>query len=274
MIKKILLVSILILVAYLCWYRHLVRYGWMQAKGQLEILWNARPVNDLYDDTNLADSLRSKLQLIEDIKSFADSLGLEVGNSYTKVYDQKGKAILWNLSACEPFAFKSFTWTFPILGTFSYKGFFDLDEAKAEAKLLKDKGLDTRIRSVGAWSTLGWFDDPLLSNQLFRSEGDLAEMIFHELTHATIFYQDSVTFNENLASFVGKKATVAFLTQHFGDSSKEKIDYLMSEKDAILFRNHFLEGKDLLDSLYQSFTPDLTDSTKNQLKEMAIKSII
>ena len=246
----------------------------MQGVGQAKILWNAQPLEDVFNDPNTPDSLKTKIELIQSVKAYAKEIGLKVNDSYTKIYDQKGMPVLWNVSACEPFAFQSYEWEFPFLGSFGYKGFFELESAKKEAKRLKELGLDTRIRTVGAWSTLGWFNDPILSNQLYRSEGDLAETILHELTHATIFFQDSLTFNENVASFIGSKATLGFLANYFGDSSQQLISYVQSEEDAARFRIHFLSGKDTLERLYTSFDENQPDSIKYALKQSLIRSII
>lgn len=255
--------------------RELIGYGMMQASGQIRVVWNARPVSQVLEDRAFPDSLKTKIRLMQEIRQFAiDSLGLKNTKNFTSIFDQKGKDILWNLSASEPFKLKAVEWSFPVLGKFSYKGFFDLDKAKAERSRLKAKGFDTRIRTVNAWSTLGWFSDPILSNQLKRSEGSLAEMVIHELTHATIFIRDSLSYNENLASFIGEKGAIEFLKFRYGTENEHLKSYLDSEYDYILYTNHMLTGTKYLDSLYRSFTPDLPDSSKLMLKTNMIRQII
>src|SRR5690606_16736486 len=128
-------------------------------------------------------------------------IGLEESKNYTSYYDQKGQVILWNLSACESYEFTPKLWSFPFLGSFPYKGYFDLDKAMEEYQLLKELGYDARIRPVNGWSTLGWTKDPILSNMTERSTGAIVELIIHELTHSTLFVKDNIEFNENLASF-------------------------------------------------------------------------
>ena len=207
------------------------------------------------------------------VKEYAKTIGLASTKNYNTYYDQKGKSILWNVSACEPFAFKPKEWKFPLLGSFAYKGFFDLEKARQEEKIWGSKGYDTNIRSVGAWSTLGWLNDPILSNMLERSIGNLAELIFHELTHSTVFISDSLEFNENLASFIGEKATIQFLIDQYGVNSPQLEVFRMENQDASKYRSHILNGRVQLDSLYQSFT-DKTDIEKLKLKNLLIDSIV
>jgi predicted aminopeptidase len=262
-----------LIIGFSIYHAGLISYGMMQAKGQLTILFDSRPIEEIRNAPLTPDSLLDRLIYMDSVKAFAGRLGLNVGDNYTSVYDQKGKDILWNVSACRPYAFESYQWTFPVIGSFGYKGFFKLDKAKKLANRLEKEGWDVRIRSVGAWSTLGWFNDPLMSNQLFKPKGSFAETIFHESTHATIFYPDSLVFNENIASFIGKQATLLFLKQQFGDTSSILNAYLQTEEDAMRFRNHILIGKDKLDSLYASFE-DTDDTTKRISKEKMIAAIV
>ena len=273
-VKIIVLLLILVLAITVIHNRELIQYGWWQGKGQLAILWNAQPIESLLDNLDIADSLKQKLRLLENIKSYGQSIGLSVNESYNTVYDQKGQPILWNVSACLPYSFESYQWHFPFLGSLAYKGFFELEKAKNLVKELEDQGWDVNIRTVGAWSTLGWFDDPLMSNQLFRSEGALAETVLHELTHATLFYPDSLDFNENLASFIGKEAAIRFITIQYGEQSQQLRQFLSEETDAAYFRTHMLRGKQALDSLYESFPPDLSEQNKEILKTSKIQEII
>lgn len=267
----VLLVSAVLIVLNL----DLLKYGLMQAKGQLNVVWNAKPIKMVLADVNFPDSLKLKIELMQEIRQFAiDSLGLKDTKNYTAVYDQKGKDILWNLSACEPYELKSVQWSFPFLGSFSYKGFFELDKAKEERAQLERKGLDTRIRTVNAWSTLGWFRDPILSNQLNRSEGSLAELVIHELTHATVFFKDSLSYNENLASFIGEKGAIRFLNYKYGGNSVNIRRYIDDEDDYMKFTNHMLSGTRKLDSLYRSFTVEMDDALKSKKKQSMISKII
>ncbi len=272
-LKRSLLVVFGIITILLIVYRDLVGYGIGQAKGQLRVIRDAIPTKKILDDPSFSDSLKSKILLIEEIKDYASGIGLVETENYTSFFDQKSRPILWNISACEPYAFKPKEWSFPFLGKFAYKGFFDLEKAKIEEKGLREQGLDTNIRTVSAWSTLGWFRDPILSNMLNKSEGDLAETILHELTHGTIFIRDSLEFNENLASFIGEMAAIDFLKEKYGQDSPQLTTYLRENKDAEAFRSHVLRGREKLDSLYSAFENE-SDEYKETVKKQMIEKII
>src|SRR5690606_11560390 len=140
-------------------------------------------------------------------------------------------------------------WKFPLLGSFPYKGFFDYNMALKEQEKLKEENFDTYIGVVGGWSTLGWFTDPILSNMLSRKEGELADLIVHELTHGTLFVKDSVEFNENLATFIGNKGAEIILKSKYGENSPEYTGYMQRREDNARFASHILRGSDRLDSL-------------------------
>lgn len=253
----------------------LISYGIRQAKGQLKIIQGSKPMSLVLSDTSIADEKRQKLLIVQDILDFAYKNGLTNNGNYKTFYDQKGQPILWNVSACQPYEFNPVEWTFPFLGSFSYKGFFDLPKAETEAEIWKSQNYDVRIRPVSAWSTLGWFKDPVLSGMLNRSEGDLAELIFHELTHGTVFLKNQLQLNENLASFVGEKMTEKYLIHQFGESSSKLLQYRNDQLWDARFRAHMLAGKDTLNSLYLSWkNTAITDTLKATFKNQLIAEII
>jgi predicted aminopeptidase len=181
---------------------------------------------------------------------------------------------MWVVTACEPFNLRAKEWTFPVIGAVPYKGFFRKDLAISLAEELKKEGWDVSIRNPGGWSTLGWFTDPILSKMLERSEGDLANLIIHEMSHATIFVKDSIDFNENLATFIGDRGTERFLISTFGRSSKQYTDYMNEDVDYVKFSDHMLRGTEKLDSLYKSMNPDDSLSLKKMLKKNMIERIV
>lgn len=273
--KKTLLVIAVIIVGFLAFNYKLLLYGLGQAKGQLEIMRNARPVDEVLQDPDFPDSLKTNLSLINDIKSFAfDSLGINFSKNYSKVYDQKGRELMFVVTACEPFMLEPKQWTFPLIGTFSYKGFFDLEKAQALARQLKSEGLDVNIRTAGGWSTLGWFEDPILSNMLADTEAEFAETIIHELTHGTLFVKDSLRFNENLATFIGIKGTERYLTNKYGNQNERLVVYQQRWKDRNKVSRHILNGAKYLDSLYAEMNDSMEFKIKVQMKDHAISKIV
>ena len=275
MLKKIALIVVLVLAALAIWQRELVSYGWMQAKGQLRILWHTKPVDEVLSDPAYPDSLKNKIELIREIKRFSiDSLRLDQSGSYESFYDQHGKPILWVVTAAEPYQLIAKLWHFPVIGTFSYKGFFEKDRADSLIAELKRQGFDTRTGEVSAWSTLGFLNDPILSSFLDRSEGSLAELIIHELTHGTLFIKNSLEYNENLADFVGEYGALRFLAQKYGKNSDQYQNYLATKAFYERYDAHILHGTRLLDSLYHSFKPRTLVSVKDSLKWQTIRQIV
>ncbi len=275
MVKKLGWLFLTLIIAIVSWYWSLIYYGIRQGIGQLEIVWNARPVKEFISDPSFPDSLKVKLHLIEDVRRFAiDSLGLKDTENYKTLYDQKNEEIMWVVQACEPFQLKPKIWEFPIVGSVPYKGFFNKDKALQLRNELEQEGFDVSVRNPGGWSTLGWFKDPILSGMLDRSEGDLASLIIHEMVHATIFIKDDVDFNENLADFIGDTAAYHFLKHRFGKNSQEYLRYFNDDQDYRKFTKHILKGTKSLDSLYQSMDSNLPLYAKKQLKQNMIYKII
>jgi predicted aminopeptidase len=273
--KKTLLYILPVLVLLIIWQFPLIDYGISQAKGQFSIIMNARPIEEVYSDEQVSDTVKQRIRLIQEIKQYAyDSVGLIATSNYETFYDQGGKPVLWVVSACEPFRFRNKKWSFPVIGSFSYKGFFEYNRARALEQELIESGYDTRVRTAGAWSTLGFFNDPILSNMVERSVGSMTELIIHELTHGTLFVSDSLRFNENLATFIGFRGAVDFLTCKYGSDSDELSAYLQAEEDYLRFTQHMLRGKKQLDSLYQSFTEEADSVYKASEKKKMVASII
>ncbi|HYC87348.1 MAG TPA: aminopeptidase [Chryseosolibacter sp.] len=274
-LKRVFATLVLIAGLFTFLYWDIVVYAARQAKGQLRIVWNARPVEGFLADPMFPDSLKQKLELIREVRRFAiDSLGLKDTKNYKTLFDQKGEEIMWVVTASEPFRLKAKEWSFPVVGSFPYKGFFDKELALALKQDLEKEGWDVSIRNPGGWSTLGWFTDPILSKMLDRSEGDLANLIIHEMSHATIFVKDSIDFNENLATFIGDRGAEKFLISKYGADSKEFRSYIDEDKDYLKFSDHMLRGSEKLDSLYKTMGDDMPVAEKKELKKQMIQRII
>lgn len=275
MVKKAGIALLVVLVVVGIWQWRWVSYGWMQAGGQLRILWNARPVSEVLADPAVADSLKIRLRLVQEIRRFAiDSLGLNDTESYQTFYDQRGKPILWVLTAAEPYKIKAVDWHFPLIGSFTYIGYFDHRRALREEGEMRQKGYDTDLGEVAAWSTLGYFRDPILSGMLSRQVGRLANLIIHEMTHSTLFVKDSHEFNENLANFVGDYGAVQFLAQKYGANSVHAREYAEGKVFSERYIQHINRGTRQLDSLYVGFRPQTPTMLKDSLKIGLIRRIV
>src|SRR6186713_3340535 len=243
------------LVVLIIIFRDLLSYAARQGYGQFRIIWNARPVEEFLTDPEFPDSLKARLNFIAEVRRYSvDSLGLKDTENYKTMFDQGGKEIMWVVMACEKFRLKPKEWEFPIVGAVPYKGFFDEKRANDLKQELEKEGWDVVVRNPGGWSTLGWFTDPILSKMLMRSEGDLANLIIHEMSHATIFVKDSIDFNENLATFIGDRGAELFLIHKYGAGAQAYTDYINEDKDYARYVDHMLRGTARLDSLYQTMT--------------------
>lgn len=273
-LKKGILFILIGIVAFLGYHYESTFYGIQQGIGQAEVLWNAQPVEELLADSLFPDSIKAKFRYIEEVKKFAEEqLGLTKTENYTSYYDQEGKPILWVVTASPEFKIEAHQWRFPIAGSFPYKGFFDIEKAKKEQQKFEEQDFDTELGEVNAWSTLGWFKDPILSSMLNRSEGRLAELIIHESTHATLYVKDSAEFNENLASFTGKLGAEKFLAHHFGNDSDEFKEYRSSNERKKIYKDYMRLAIEDLRQKYEEMDSALSLEEKRKNKQAWLDTI-
>lgn len=175
------------------------------ASGQLRLLRARQPIEAVLADPATPPDLRHQLDLVQRVREFATDLGLEVDQQYTSYVAWPGDRIVTSLVTTRPGEVEPAGFWFPILGRLPYKGYFDPEKAAAEAARLRAEGLDVCEVPVPAYSTLGWFDDPVLSTFLYLSPPETAALIFHELAHAILYIQDDTAFNEGFATAVAEE---------------------------------------------------------------------
>lgn len=192
------------------------------AYEEAKILSRRKPITKLVADSSTDKLTRAKLALVLDARTFArDSLGLKTGESFTKFSQLDRDTLVLVLSAAYRDRLERRTWWFPVVGRFPYKGFFDFEKAKKTAEQMRKDGFDVTLGASSAFSTLGWFNDPLVSTTLRADSVTLVNTVMHELLHNTFFAKNNVAFNESFASFVGARgAERYFLTR--GDSAAAK----------------------------------------------------
>ena len=207
---RTLAVVALALVAYLVLAptgRYLLRAGWEEGK----ILARRRPIGELVADPTTAPTLRAKLALVLAARAFArDSLGLETGESFTSFSRLDRDTLVLVLSGAYRDKLRSRTWWFPVVGRVPYKGYFDFGAARAAERELTAQGFDARLGAASAFSTLGWFNDPLLPTTLRADSLTVANTVIHELTHNTYYAPGGAVFNESFANFVGARGAERF----------------------------------------------------------------
>lgn len=221
-------------------------------KGQLAILWNRKPIAEVLEDPALDPKVRAKLELVLEVRKFAIELGLTPGDSYQSYVALDRPFASIALSAAPKDRLVPYVWHFPIVGDLPYKGFFDRELAEKEQADLSELGFDTYVREVDAYSTLGWFADPVLSPMLRRGESSLVDTILHESTHATIFEKGNADFNESLAEFVGGEGAALFLARRHGAESPEVASFRARLADQARFSAFLRELFADLESFYAS----------------------
>ena len=187
--------------------RYLVRAAWEEGK----ILARRRPIVDLVADSTLSEAQRRKLQIVLAARGFAaDSIGLRARESFTTFSRLDHDTLVLVLSAAYRDRLEAYTWWFPIVGRVPYKGFFDFGLARTTARRMNSDGFDVYLRPSPAFSTLGFFNDPLVSTSLNADSLDLANTVIHELTHNTFYASGQAVFNESFANFVGARGSAWF----------------------------------------------------------------
>ena len=254
--KKSLLI-VFLLAAALPACKEEVLYLLQQAPGQLSILLNREAIPKLLEDPGLDPEVRAKLELVLDVKKYAeDQVGLVHNKNYTVYTEIDRDAVVYTLSACPPLSFKIMTWKFPIVGEAPYLGFFKKSNGDEKKAKLEAEGYDVYLRPAGAYSMLGIASDPVYSPLLKDNDADLANLVVHELTHATIWVPGQVEFNESVALFVGNQGSLEYLSRRFGPES-EPVRYAQgANEDDKLFSVFLGELYRELETLYQSDAPD------------------
>lgn len=227
-------------------------YFWHLSKGQMSLLWRAKPIARVLKDDKVDQQVKERLRLVEDIRRFSKSeIGLAASRNYTTYVDIGRGPVSWNLVVCPKDNLTPKRWTYPVVGTVPYRGYFRKEEAVAERDRYVSEGYDTYLRGVSAYSTLGWFPDPILSTMLRYDEADLADLLIHELTHATLWIEGDVTFNESLASFVGEAGALLWLQKKYGKDAPVVQQVMDAREDAVVFRQFMHHIATQLDSVYQ-----------------------
>ncbi len=187
-----------------------------------KILWRREPIADFIERPDIAADTKEKLALVLAVREYAKNpLKLNVGRSYSTYSYVDRPELTYILTAAPKTELKPYTWWFLVVGRVPYKGYFSREEAETAAEELRAEGYDTNVRTSAAFSTLGWFNDPLLGHLLKYDKVTLAEVVFHELFHSTLYVKGAGNFNESVANFVGGHAAIDFFRDKFGEGSAE-----------------------------------------------------
>jgi predicted aminopeptidase len=242
---------------------YIIRAAYEEGK----ILWRREPIAQYLANPELGRDAQEKLRLVLAVREYArDVLKLNVGGSYASYSYVDRPDLTYILTAAPRTELRPYTWWFLIIGRVPYKGYFSREDAEAAAKQLEAQGYDTSIRTAAAFSTLGWFDDPLLSHLLGYDKAVLTEVVFHELFHNTLYVKGAGSFNESVANFVGGRAAIDFFRDRVGEGSAEHEGAIRAWEEELEFAKFIESFAAALNELYARKIPE---EEKLRLREEA-----
>jgi predicted aminopeptidase len=225
-------------------------YYWQAVRGHWQILDQARPIAEVIADPATDAALRKRLEGARGLRRFAaDELALPDNGSYTQFARLDRPFAVWNVVAAPEFSLAPYRWCFPVAGCVSYRGYYDLESANREAEQLAASGYDVQVVGVPAYSTLGWFDDPLLSTFIHYPEVELGRLIFHELSHQVVFVKGDTEFNESFATAVEQLGVERWLSRHGTGAQRDTWNAYQRRRAGFLALLH--RCRDRLDALYR-----------------------
>ena len=243
-------------------------YYWQGTAGQMEILARAAPIPDVIGASDDA-ALRARLARVQEIRAFASrELGLPDNASYTKYADVGRPYVVWNVFAAPELSLAPRQWCFPVAGCVNYRGYFSEADARAEAARLASAGDDVWVSGVPAYSTLGWFDDPVLSTFVRWPEVEVARMVFHELAHQVVYVRDDSEFNESFAAAVEEAGARRWLAAQRDPALDAQ--FARSERLRAAFRDLTTAARAQLAAVYAS---DVPDAEKRRAKAAAFAAM-
>jgi predicted aminopeptidase len=241
------------------------------AYEEVRILWHRKPIDDALTRGDLSADVRSKLETVLAVRKFAaEKLDMNVGGAYKSFAPVDNSAVVYVVMAAPRDSLVPYTWWFPIVGRVPYRGYFDENDAKAEAAALDEQGLDTMVRPSVAFSSLGFFSDPLLTNLLRLNRVELAGVLIHELFHRTYYLAGDAMFNESAANYVGSAGAVAFFAATDGESAPSTIAARAILESDLKFGQFLLKEQARLLNIYMA---DLPKKELDQRREAAFAQI-
>lgn len=246
-----------------------IRYYSQAICGQADILWKRTAIEKILKDQGVPDKLKERLRMVLKIRQFAEKeLLLPAAGHYLSYVDMGRPYVAWNVFAAPEFSLEPKTWSYPLIGAAAYRGYFTEKDALKYAEELKGEGLDVYVGGVEAYSTLGWFDDPVFSTFIRRAEASLAGLVFHELAHQVAFAPGDTTFNESFATTVEQEGVRRWFTS--SGQQEEYGAYLKNRGCSIWFTQLVARYKVQLEILYSK---DIVAAEKRQEKAAIINKM-
>lgn len=235
-----------------CFLPYVIKQGYYQSM----LLNNAAPLAKAIERDGVTEEQRKKIELVVATKKFAEEeMGFSPSESYTTA-NLTWAHPLYNITASEALRFEPYTWWFPFMGRVPYLGFFDKKDAEKQREELVAKHYDVLMRPVSAYSTLGYFKDPILPSMLERSDLGLVDLIIHELAHGQVYWANQTAFNESFANATGHFGALMFFRKRFGEDSREYRDAKAYYADLERYEKFMWGLYQTLDSHYRKEIPD------------------
>ncbi len=255
-----------------------VYFLYQAGKGQLKLLNRGRPLPEVIEDARVPRDLADLLRKVPEIKSFGEASGLKSTPNYREYVELGGEAVVYVVTVSEALELRPKIFKFPVVGSFNYLGWFSKKDALEFAEGFERQGLDIDVRGASAYSTLGWFRDPLLSSMIPKEEGrlsvvaypELVNVFLHESVHATLYIKNQSYFNESLASFLADILTERYFKSKGDASSAAYAKYLEQRKRSEQVRKRMAEAYSDLKKVYQS---NLDSASKLEQKKSYLASL-
>lgn len=232
--------------------------------GHLDLMQRRQDIVSLVKDEDTAPGLKGQLQEILHIREFASTeLALPNNDSYRSWADLERPYVLWNVVAAGEFSLQPKLWCFPFAGCLPYRGFYRQNDAVSYARQLRTQGYDVYVYGVPAYSTLNWFDDPVLNTFGLRSPETMAALIFHELAHQQLYLPGDAAFNEAFAVAVETEGVLRWLETHGTPASRQQ--YLQRQQQELQFISLLMTAREQLEVLYRQSLPWREKRVEKQL---------
>lgn len=237
---------------------------------QSKLAKSRQPIEKALQSDQLSEEQKRKLRLVQEVKAFGESqLGLEKSKNYTSFVQLDEPYVTYIVQAALAYELKPYLWHFPFVGKVPYKGYFRRALADEEAREFDKTKYDTYVRGVSAYSTLGWFQDSVLSSMLRYDDVDLVETILHETIHTTLYIKSAADFNERLATYMGHEGMKLFYLQKEGASSPHLKEAQDATHDQKLFSLFITQELEHLKTWYEENKARMTPELKSErLKEV------
>ncbi len=243
------------------------------AYHQTKLIQSRKSISQVLNSDKLTPEQKRRLELVREAKKFSEEkLGLKKSSNYTTFVQLDEPYVTYIVQAAYPLELKPYLWKFPFVGEVPYKGYFKRAYADDEAKKMREKSFDVYTRGVSAYSTLGWFQDSVLSSMLRYEDYDLVELIIHETVHTTLFIKDAAEFNERMATFLGREGMILFYREREGEKSENLRRAEQDAHDQKLFSAFLTREVEDLKKWYETEKATMTPEKKaEKLKALQAK---